>query len=110
MVKLSASSVAPLMESQTPLSNLDEEGGERRHQKQLETLKEHLATFLGLRGGFVEEKELIKKPTPNFNQMNIQWCKLIPIKASTFVWRAALSSTPSAVALGHRGVALAIVL
>ena len=48
--KLSDSSAAPLMESQTPLSNLDEEEKRGGCPKRLETLDEDLSTFLGLKG------------------------------------------------------------
>ncbi|CAH1427794.1 unnamed protein product [Lactuca virosa] len=40
------------------------------------------------------------------SQIHIKWSKLIPIKVSSFVWRAVLRHIPSAEALGHRGIKL----
>ncbi|CAH1452517.1 unnamed protein product [Lactuca virosa] len=44
--------------------------------------------------------------TANVNHFQISWCKLIPIKVTTFIWRAVMGKIPSAVALSYRGVTL----
>nr|KAJ0198411.1 hypothetical protein LSAT_V11C700373740 [Lactuca sativa] len=43
-------------------------------------------------------------PPVNNHPIQISWCKLIPIKISTFTWRPALGRIPTAMALSKRGI------
>ncbi|CAH1412434.1 unnamed protein product [Lactuca virosa] len=44
--------------------------------------------------------------TANVHHFQISWCKLIPIKVTTFIWRVVMGKILSVVALSYRGVTL----
>ncbi|KAL4562127.1 hypothetical protein LXL04_034321 [Taraxacum kok-saghyz] len=46
-----------------------------------------------------------KAPDPNI-PFKVNWCKLIPIKVTSFIWRAAMGRIPSVVALSQRGITI----
>ncbi|CAI9285230.1 unnamed protein product [Lactuca saligna] len=46
------------------------------------------------------------KTNINESEPRISWVKLVPIKVSTFIWRANMGSIPSAIELSRRGMML----
>lgn len=49
-------------------------------------------------------RKIDKNPIPNLFQLKVIWSKLIPIKVTMFIWRAAQGRIPSTLALASRGV------
>ena len=73
----------------------------------LQSGEDQIACILTSDGKFkvdVLRKKIKKKPSLIINPLQIDWSKIIPIKVTTFIWRAVMGKIPSAMALSHRGV------